>query len=300
MPKRVYALITGPTGGPKEHRFNQGDILTADESRRLAEHLVPFEALRDAYSLLPNVSANLADFLRADERLRTLLQTRQVSIRDRAVGFAELNRTFANYLSSIRTYRDHTRARLNRVYGRATPVVAAFDADWDEAYRSDFAFGFTWEFRNYVQHCGMPFDVARTSLVRSEETVVEVGIQRDVLLKRYRKWQWLEPKIRELPSTIDPKRFLQRTLTRLEALRALLWESEKGLLTEHGQALITLTLSGFANGGFPAVVEVGAGGDPTGMTDVQLLDVDPLVELGLVSTYESEVGPRTVVRPKTA
>jgi hypothetical protein len=70
----------------------------------------------------------------------------------------ELTRHMMNFLTSYRSFLDCSKSRLRRL-GRATgerQLGALLDARIAELGRRSFAFSFAWEFRNYVQHVGVP------------------------------------------------------------------------------------------------------------------------------------------------
>jgi hypothetical protein len=68
------------------------------------------------------------------------------------------NRLLLNYLSSIRTYLDHSLAFLTKKYGKTSPQVRKYNALLSFNYDNNFSYRFFYKLRNYSQHCGIPID----------------------------------------------------------------------------------------------------------------------------------------------
>jgi hypothetical protein len=210
--------------------------------------------------------------------------------------FQELNRTFANFLSSLRLYRDHALTRLAHSYGRQSAERSYFDRSWSDAVRQDFAFGFIWEFRNYVQHFGMPFDVASVSIEVPPEPGAErrahLGISLGALL-RYERWGRLDAEIRKLPETVPVQDYVEPAMRKLAAIDLALAEQERPALTLAGNTVVRLLRSGFEGGAYAGTMEVSDESPPIGLVGFHLAPVEVLGHLGLLDATETPDGPRT-------
>jgi len=68
------------------------------------------------------------------------------------------NRLLLNYLSSIRTYIDHSLAFLSATYGKDSKELTRFKELLSYNFDNNFCYRFFYKLRNYSQHCGVPID----------------------------------------------------------------------------------------------------------------------------------------------
>ncbi|MFC0878879.1 hypothetical protein ACE01N_19960 [Saccharicrinis sp. FJH2] len=68
------------------------------------------------------------------------------------------NRLFLNFLSSGRTFLDHTETYLKRKYGKQSPEFIKFKNETTKLYDNSFEYRFMYKLRNYAQHCGLPIN----------------------------------------------------------------------------------------------------------------------------------------------
>jgi hypothetical protein len=68
----------------------------------------------------------------------------------------EANRLILNFLSSVRTFLDHSELHLKRRYGKDSQQVKRYEEICSQQYDGEFSYRFVYQLRNYVQHCGMP------------------------------------------------------------------------------------------------------------------------------------------------
>lgn len=68
------------------------------------------------------------------------------------------NRFLFNFLTSARTYLDHTETYLKRSYGKESKEVIEFKELTSKLYDLHFEYRFTYKLRNYAQHCAMPLN----------------------------------------------------------------------------------------------------------------------------------------------
>jgi hypothetical protein len=122
----------------------------------------------------------------------------------------ELNRRLLNYLATFRTFIDHWRTTLRRQAksGGSASHLATFEGKLQRFLSHCFEFQFFWDYRNYVQHVGLPgLEVSLTTAMTSGVTpgvlrFGSVGIDRDSLLKTYH-WKWAQKSLPSQPRRID-------------------------------------------------------------------------------------------------
>ena len=110
----------------------------------------------------------------------------------RALGEAVM-RSVVNWLTSVRLFLDHTETTLNRRFGESSDEFTQFQDATHLAYDSRVGYRFVSQFRNYVQHCGLPLsqiklgarDGAAGSKLRQS---AELLLNRDELLA-YFDWK---------------------------------------------------------------------------------------------------------------
>ena len=121
--------------------------------------------------------------------------------------YLESSAAVLNFLSSARTFLDHTGTNLKRSFTDNTEPLACFKKITANEFDSKFSYRFMGKLRNYVQHCGMPplsYNLSNSydhdkSIAESELTVF---FSRDQLLKNYDSWgKNVEPQLKEQPES---------------------------------------------------------------------------------------------------
>lgn len=119
-----------------------------------------------------------------------------------------INRYILNFLSSVRTYLDHSKTNLKKRNEKDSQRVGLFESACNNAYESHFSYRFLYKLRNYTQHFGMPVGKLslQKSLIPSSNDIHHsfvVEFNRDELL-RYDKWgPQLKSEIQKLPPTFE-------------------------------------------------------------------------------------------------
>jgi hypothetical protein len=118
-----------------------------------------------------------------------------------------LDASVVNYLTMTRLFLDHRQTQLKRRYGRDSPQLRAFVAQRSHECNTGPEYRFVYKLRNYVQHCGMPLQVARTAhqlfIVDDKETVrfePLIGCSREHLLNQYNEWGPAKDFLKRQPS----------------------------------------------------------------------------------------------------
>ena len=122
----------------------------------------------------------------------------------------ELNRHLLNYLTTFRTFVDHWKTALRR-RARSTGSVhwlTTFEKKLEKFLSRCFEFQFFWDYRNYVQHVGLPnLDLIFRSALTTGETpgllhFGSVGFDRDALTKSY-DWKHAKRSLPNQPAHIE-------------------------------------------------------------------------------------------------
>jgi len=123
--------------------------LAPDEIADYKKCKTKFLVLRQRFSLLFILDQNFAALESCAEKLRT-------SETSDAVALSEINRHFMNYLFSAYALREHLETAIARDFGRESVSVSKLDRFFQLMEQKCFAYAFFQDFRNYVQHCGLP------------------------------------------------------------------------------------------------------------------------------------------------
>lgn len=144
----------------------------------------------------------------------------------------DINRHLLNYLSSIRTFLDHTQTKLKKKCGDQSDGFKRFRDACSKSYDDSFSYRFLSKLRNYSQHCGMPLGVLT---LHSEEKPPYSGhvyhslkakFSRDELLK-YDSWGTrISKEISELPSEFEIVPHVVEMMKCLEKINLVLLEED--------------------------------------------------------------------------
>ncbi len=165
--------------------------------------------------------------------------------------YLNINRLILNFLSSLRTFLDHTETRLKRQYGQDSEEFKIFKVLTNNAFDESFGYRFLYKLRNYSQHCGLPSGAMNTYSTGNEkgETVntLSLFLVRDDLLKNYDSWgEKVKEELKNQPDYFDIMPLVDEMFEQLKtinlkinskvylkfqleanSLMNLLWETEK-------------------------------------------------------------------------
>ncbi|MGN7885419.1 hypothetical protein [Dyadobacter sp. 22481] len=104
-----------------------------------------------------------------------------------------VNRCFLNYLSSVRTFIDHTDSYLNRKFGKQSEEFREFKGELSRQFDTCFAYRFFYKLRNFAQHVGLPISsVSFTTRADRVENCIKTSLTPTFnslqLLKDYKEW----------------------------------------------------------------------------------------------------------------
>ncbi|GAB4043144.1 hypothetical protein [Spirosoma litoris] len=94
----------------------------------------------------------------------------------------ELNRHMLNFLSSMRSYLDHSETFLKRQFGDKSKEYKEYKLLTSSLYDNNFHYRFIYKLRNYAQHCGVPINSFRTTAnitnnIVKTEVIIEFNIK---------------------------------------------------------------------------------------------------------------------------
>lgn len=125
-----------------------------------------------------------------------------------------INRRIINYLTSIKTFIDHSEYDLKNKYGKTSKQYNSFKNLQSQKYDSHFAYRFLIKLRNYVQHCGLPLGNINISseMINNDPNNIDfkfnITINRDTILNNF-NWKKLEPEIKKLPPLFPINSYLK-------------------------------------------------------------------------------------------
>ena len=109
-----------------------------------------------------------------------------------------------NWLTSTRLFLDHTETDLKRRFGKASAEVQRFKTATASAFDTKVGYRFSYKFRNYVQHCGLPLsqiDLSPPDPATPTRAVQSVAllVNRDELLSSYNEWGIVKRDLEAMP-----------------------------------------------------------------------------------------------------
>lgn len=103
-----------------------------------------------------------------------------------------LNRLLLNYLSSFRTFIDHSETVIKRKFGKDSEETKTFKETTSKLYDNYFSYRFFHKLRNYSQHCELPisdFEISATNIGENKfKTKYRIDFISSELLSKYTEW----------------------------------------------------------------------------------------------------------------
>lgn len=166
------------------------------EKLKLAKREIDeLKSIQRLYDFVCNNGSDLLNFINTSfsELMEKTESWNSIKQDDGSKIFLNVNRLLLNYLSSIRTFLDHTRTYVSRKYGKQSVQLVEYDKSLSGIYDISFAYRFFYKLRNYSQHVGLPIgNVQYKTEFNKEENQIKVYLQisfsRDQLLSNYDSW----------------------------------------------------------------------------------------------------------------
>jgi hypothetical protein len=224
--------VKSPSGNDPQTIRRMRSLEDAEEValRNATEHLRRFWRSRDMIHL---VDANLGE-VRSEvaNHADVYSSERRGVFYDGTQEHRSLQGAVVNYLTAVRLYLDHRQTQLTRDYGPTSSVLAVFNESRRRIHQGTPEYRFTYELRNYVQHCGMPLQSIQASQEASNEPESQkftartfVGCSRDSLLRSFGGWKHSADFLRGQKAEFE-------ILPILETMRNCLWSLETEIVKD--------------------------------------------------------------------
>lgn len=137
----------------------------------------------------------------------------------------EFNRRVLNFLTGMRTFLDHTEARLKRTYGPTSWQFGKFRDSAAECFDANFSYRFVYQLRNFTQHCGMP--LGRVGVNSSIDNwppkdishKIDFFFDRNYLLRQFDRWgKHVLPDLKRMPTEFPVTPHLKETMECLKRI----------------------------------------------------------------------------------
>lgn len=175
-----------------------------------------------------------------------------------------INTCIMNFLSSFRTFLDHTETKFKRKYGEESIETVRFKKFISNIYDSDFSYRFIYKLRNYTQHCGMPIgDISSHSVGINEDTKetkesLHILFNRDELLENYDGWgTFVREELKKQQPKFDINSHIDKAMKHVEEIKKEIILIELPYLLEDVKFLVTLLDKIKKNGDIKSLVTPG-------------------------------------------
>lgn len=144
----------------------------------------------------------------------------------------EINRCILSFLSSVRTFLDHSETNLKKRYGKNSNRVKKFKDACSKAYDNNFSYKFLYHLRNYAQHCGMPVtEIQRDAQVINRQTKeasasLRIFCNRDEILRSYDWKKDVAVELKQQPEDIEISFHMVKMFECLKEINLVIIEDE--------------------------------------------------------------------------
>lgn len=170
-----------------------------------------------------------------------------------------INRHLLNYLSSVRTFLDHSEYNLVKRYSKNSQRYRDFKIICSSKFDNCFSYRFLYKLRNYAQHCGMPVEnitiVSEKGKPQTKEilTSVIVELSRNTLLSKYDSWGKLKKEIENLPEIFEANKLVAEMMECLEDINLKCIEADYPVLINNAQFIKNFIVSTKGKDGVPGI-----------------------------------------------
>jgi len=191
---------------PHHHQLENIRTLSDDEINNINVASTLIASFNFSYSLFEICNENYFSIEEYYARLIRIRGFNQKVTHDIQVRW---NTLFLNYLSSFRSFVDHQESLFKMQYrvNKLDCRYSRFKSETAFHYDNNFSYRFLWHLRNYIQHCGFPsigFEfTGYGDKKEAKETIVNVALDRNSLLKNYKKWKSVKKDLINQPDAIE-------------------------------------------------------------------------------------------------
>lgn len=215
------------------------DLISEDEFKRLDDaisEIQEFSNIERLYLFVERNESDLIDYLKAanNELVQVSISWNSVKKEHIEEVFLEANRLFLNYLSSIKTFIDHSESNIKRKFGKDAEECKNYKDILAFYYDNSFAYRFFYKLRNYAQHVGLPInDINYSHKYHREENLIEgtltIEFNKKELLDKFDSWGTIKV---ELESSTKPL-YLTILIVEMTANLELLEKFIKNIYKNH-------------------------------------------------------------------
>jgi hypothetical protein len=203
------------------HEYRDVEEITPDEYERYHDAAVAFRRLmiRLPIQIVERNYGELVSLAAYYGKLFSISRGERAVVRPEHAAMA-LARAVINWLTSFRLFLDHTSTDINRRFGEDSDELNAYEGATHEAYDRSAAYRLISRFRNYVQHCGMPFSSVRGGILDEEtrSTYIEFVMDRNELLEGFDWNQREREDLGNQPEEMDVIALIDETMRELRTI----------------------------------------------------------------------------------
>jgi hypothetical protein len=226
--------VVGMANAPND--FAVLRMMTPEEYQRFCDAASQLAKYRSARQVIKIAIMNAKDFEKSLAEIEASYSTEKDVNR---VWLSELasvmNQRILNFLSSMRTYLDHTETRLKRKSGETSQQVKEFKLATAKEFDGHFAYRFVYKLRNYTQHCGMPLGkiagMSNRINHRSNDTVqntMDFYFTKSELLSNFDGWgDLVKSEIEALPEDFPLRGYLIEATESLRRIEDVVKNNDK-------------------------------------------------------------------------
>jgi hypothetical protein len=124
------------------------------------------------------------------------------------LAYAEAQRRSSNFLSSASAFRDRSKTRLSRLYGKESKELSSYESFVRSIYDENFSYRIMYNLRNYSQHENSPISLIPVNLDKNQDKSykikIELRLHKNDLISNDRVQSKVRKQLAETPvSTFD-------------------------------------------------------------------------------------------------
>ncbi|CAL2075882.1 conserved protein of unknown function [Tenacibaculum sp. 190524A02b] len=197
----------------EEIRIEFLDEINVEEFEKIdiiIKEIEEFNSIGKLQQFVIENDSQIINFLRqsSTELLRNSKSWNSVRKADVEKVYYTTNRLLLNYLTSVKTFLDHSETKLNRKFGKNSEELNQFKNVTSFFYDNSFAYRFFYKLRNYAQHIGLPltnigFTTEDNREVNLMKRTLSAYFESSELVKKYDSWSIVKKDFENKASEID-------------------------------------------------------------------------------------------------
>jgi hypothetical protein len=204
----IQTTFLKPNEPEKRHSINLAVELSEDEFKKVSGAIAVINNFMQDSQIFMIATWNFAEFIELIDSYILAYINKDANYFEQKPIDININRTFLNLLSSLRSYLDFMERLLKKRYGNNSNIFKNFKKNSSLEYDNNFSYRFLFNLRHYAQHKGFP--IGSISLgqkpnknnPQKTEYFLNIRFVRDQLLQEF-DWRNLEDDIKKLPEKIE-------------------------------------------------------------------------------------------------